>query len=254
MGCCLCSFQGSSSTTWIALLLPIFAVFARYLPLLLLILLSALFLLLLLLKFFKQKPLLTPGKNRNPDQVMQENGIIATSSSSNDAGQEAVISASLLPASSPVRAETSATLLPKEQTVEENGQDLYSESESMDQFSSTSTDDDDDDDDDHSSDTEWRYNSKVGRGRQAALDCSDDSILSDEEGLIEIAIPTGQFVSPDKLLDPQLMNLTCCKQLSDHHPGKDPMFVHQRDLFLAEMNEEDNLIEIDIYMGSIKLS
>ncbi|KAK4386360.1 hypothetical protein Sango_2506600 [Sesamum angolense] len=233
-----------------ALLLPIFAVFARFLPLLLLILLSALFL-LLLLKFFKQKPLLTPGKNRNPDQVMQENGIIATSSSSNDAGQEAVISASPPPASSPVRAETSATLLPKEQTVEENGQDLYSESESIDQFSSTSTDDDDDD---HSSDTEWRYNSKAGRGRQAALDCSDDSILSDEEGLIEIAIPTGQFVSPDKLLDPQLMNLTCCKQLSDHHPGKDPMFVHQRDLILAEMNEEDNLIEIDIYMGSIKLS
>ncbi|KAL2252222.1 UNVERIFIED_CONTAM: hypothetical protein Sindi_0016900 [Sesamum indicum] len=181
---------------------------------------------------------------------MQENGIIATLSSSNDAGQEAASASP--PASSSVPAETSTTVLPKEQTVEENGQDLYSESESMDQFSSTSTDDDDDDDDDHSSDTEWRYNSKAGR--QATLDCSDDSILSDEEGLIEIAIPSGQFVSPDKL-DPQLMNLKCCKQLSDHHhPGKDPMFIHQRDLFLAEMNEEDNLIEIDIYMGSIKLS
>ncbi|KAL0320057.1 UNVERIFIED_CONTAM: hypothetical protein Sradi_5267200 [Sesamum radiatum] len=177
---------------------------------------------------------------------MQENVIVATSSSSNDAGQEAA-PASPPPASSPVRAETSTMLLTKQQTVEETGQDLYSESESMDQFSSTSTDDDDDDDD-HSSDTEWRYNSKAGR--QAALDCSDDSILSDEEGLIEIAIPSGQFVSPDKL-DPQLMNLKCCKQLSAE---KDPMFVHHRDLFLAEMNEEDNLIEIDIYMGSIKLS
>ncbi|KAK4429227.1 hypothetical protein Salat_1223000 [Sesamum alatum] len=237
MACCLCSsFQGSSRT-WLALLLPIVAVFARFSSLLLvLILLSALF--VLLLNFSKQKPNPNPGKNQKPDPVMQENGIIFTSSSSSDdAGQEpASASAS---SSSSVRTETSTTLLPK---VEKNGQDLYSESESMDQFSSTSTDDDDDDDDDHSSDTEWRYNSKAGR---QALDCSDDSILSDEEGLIEIAIPTGQFVSPGK--DPQLMNLKCCcKQLSDHH--------HQRDLFLAEMNEEDNLIEIDIYMGSIKLS
>ncbi|CAA0837047.1 Unknown protein [Striga hermonthica] len=66
------------------------------------------------------------------------------------------------------------------------------------------------------------------------LDCSeeDQGSISDEEGLIEIAIPSGHSVLPEKdmFLDDDLSSSRCCKL----------------------MNEEDNLIEIDIYMGSIK--
>lgn len=107
-------------------------------------------------------------------------------------------------------------------------QDLYSESESMDQFSTTSSED-------HSSDIEWPYS--IGQ----RLDCSDDSI-SDEESLIEIAIPTGQFVSAEN-------DFKCCKL--SHQES-----IFQKDFWsdMNEMNEEDNLIEIDIYMGSIKCS
>lgn len=128
----------------------------------------------------------------------------------------------------------------KKAAVKDNGQgfliasqDLYSESESMDQCSSTSSED-------HSSDIEWPYN--MGQ----RLDCSDDSI-SDEESLIEIAIPSGQFVSPEK--DPRF-NLKCCKLSEDFSP-QESMFHKD---FCADINEEDNLIEIDIYMGSIKCS
>lgn len=113
-------------------------------------------------------------------------------------------------------------------------QDLYSESESMDQCSSTSSED-------HSSDVEWPYN--MGQ----RVDCSDGSI-SDEESLIEIAIPSGQFVSAEKDLR---WNVKCCK-LSQDSCDQESMF--QKDLWaeIYEMNEEDNLIEIDINIGSIK--
>ncbi|KAL1567557.1 hypothetical protein AAHA92_03023 [Salvia divinorum] len=105
-----------------------------------------------------------------------------------------------------------ATEASEEEVVLMGSQDLYSESESMEQFSSS---------EDHSSDIEQR------------LDCSDGSI-SDEESLIEIAIPSGEFVWND--------NVKCCKEF--------------RKDFWAEMNEineeDDNLIEIDINMGFIK--
>lgn len=89
--------------------------------------------------------------------------------------------------------------------------DLYSESESMDQFSSTSSED-------HSSDIEQR------------LDCSDD----DEESLFEIEIPRGELEK-----DLRWRSVKSCHQ-------------EYRKEFWAEMNEEDNMIEIDIMMGSIK--
>ncbi|GER48268.1 FGGY family of carbohydrate kinase [Striga asiatica] len=61
----------------------------------------------------------------------------------------------------------------------------------------------------------------------------EEGPISDEEGLIEIAIPSGHFV-PEKDGPPMFLDdLSCSKLLSA---------------------EEDNLIEIDIYMGSIKCS
>ncbi|XP_042041511.1 uncharacterized protein LOC121786989 [Salvia splendens] len=101
----------------------------------------------------------------------------------------------------------------QEEVVLMGSQDLYSESESMEQFSSS---------EDHSSDMEQR------------LDCSDGSI-SDEESLIEIEIPSGQFVWNGN-------NVKCCKEFHKDFWGE-----------MNEFNEEDdNLIEIDIKMGFIK--
>nr|GLL23067.1 uncharacterized protein LOC109187566 isoform X1 [Ipomoea trifida] len=56
--------------------------------------------------------------------------------------------------------------------------------------------------------------------------CSSDCSISDEESLIELALPSGHFLGLQK-------------------PAVD---------LFAEINEEDNMIEIDISMGSIKCS
>lgn len=83
-------------------------------------------------------------------------------------------------------------------------------------------------------------------------DCSDGSI-SDEESLIEIAIPSGHYI-------------VGCKEEPKHHKlyKKMPHFspdsvFHGNSLIdllgeIDEMNEEDNLIEIDISAGSVKCS
>ncbi|KAI3465541.1 hypothetical protein Pfo_022204 [Paulownia fortunei] len=239
------------SKTWLALLVPIFAVFARFSSghgaflisitlSVLLILLSTLF----LFTFSKQKPIMVDNSLLKEAPTRAENEFSPQEKHQRAVQENALISSADCPCDDlgEVQAENETTAQ-KKAAVEDNGQgflirsqDLYSESESMDQSSSTSSED-------HFSDIEWPYN--IGQ----RLDCSDDSI-SDEESLIEIAIPSGQFVSPDK--DP-MFNLKCCK-LSADLSHQESMF--QKD-FLAdinEMNEEDNLIEIDIYMGSIKCS
>ncbi|PIN20366.1 hypothetical protein CDL12_06957 [Handroanthus impetiginosus] len=176
-----------------------------------------------------------PHKENHQSTPVQEHALISSPDCS-DEDVRKVLSA---------QAKTD-TISQKKTQFEDNGQgflirshDLYSESESMDQYSSSSSEY-------HSSDIEWPYN--MGQ----RLDCSDDSI-SDEESLIEIAIPTGQFVSPEKDLK---LNLKCCKLSKDFSDDQETIF--EKDNFLAdyinEMNEEDNLIEIDIYMGSIKYS
>ncbi|CAI9783639.1 unnamed protein product [Fraxinus pennsylvanica] len=118
-----------------------------------------------------------------------------------------------------------------EEYLVRSSQDLYSESDiaSMDQYSTSSEDSD-----------------QTNYSRQKRPDCSDDS-MSDEEGLIEIAIPSGQYLSPEKDMKK--------KKLTDF--SQEAKFQSIPLEFLAEineMNEEDNLIEIDIYMGSIKCS
>ncbi|PIA58391.1 hypothetical protein AQUCO_00500366v1 [Aquilegia coerulea] len=117
---------------------------------------------------------------------------------------------------------------------------FLSESESVD-LSSTSDD----------SDADWPYQSNM----DCIRNCSDDSIDSisdDEDSLIEIALPEGNYISPkhDSKLKSQLPNFPDFFQES---------LFRQKGLMelladINEMNEEDNMIEIDISMGSIKCS
>lgn len=96
------------------------------------------------------------------------------------------------------------------------------------------------------SEVEWLFQDKMFQSR----DCSDGSI-SDEDSLIEISLPGGHYIC-DHEEDEVIYNLQ--NQLPDFAPGS---FFKQHGLMellaeLNEMNEEENLIEIDISMGSIK--
>ncbi|CAN1196682.1 hypothetical protein LINPERPRIM_LOCUS43759 [Linum perenne] len=66
-------------------------------------------------------------------------------------------------------------------------------------------------------------------------DCLEGGYISDEESLIEIALPGGEFVR-------RASPMSC----------KDGKFGIGRSYLKQMMIEEDNLIEIDISMGSIK--
>ncbi|KAF8014855.1 hypothetical protein BT93_H0601 [Corymbia citriodora subsp. variegata] len=85
-------------------------------------------------------------------------------------------------------------------------------------------------------------------------DCCSDGSISDEESLIEIAIPTGHYVGGHKKTEVHKL-----KKMPDSphsvSEGNGPM-----DYFLSDevsgihYCEEENLIEIDISIGSIKCS
>ncbi|KAF5741368.1 hypothetical protein HS088_TW10G00365 [Tripterygium wilfordii] len=87
---------------------------------------------------------------------------------------------------------------------------------------------------------------------QDKLDWSDDGSISDEDSLIEIALPSGQYLGENNKVpkfDHKMPDFT----------AEEESMLRQQCLMelLAEfndMNEEDNLIEIDISMGSIKCS
>ncbi|XAR68254.1 hypothetical protein NMG60_11003323 [Bertholletia excelsa] len=115
--------------------------------------------------------------------------------------------------------------------------DAFSESESnIDRHSSTT---------DQDSEADW----SCGNLGQSPEDSSDDYSLSDEEGLIEIALPDGNYVKEEAKANLQ-------QKVPD--VPSEPILEKQGLIeFLAEINdinEEDNLIEIDISMGSIKCS
>ncbi|RVW95074.1 hypothetical protein CK203_025663 [Vitis vinifera] len=115
--------------------------------------------------------------------------------------------------------------------------DSLSKTESLDQ-SSTSDE----------SEVEWPFPDNAGQSPE----CSDGSI-SDEDSLIEIALLSGHYVDP-KQEDPKFNSQ---KKLPDFTP--DSIFQQHSTLMellaeMNEMNEEENLIEIDISMGSIKCS
>ncbi|KAF8409736.1 hypothetical protein HHK36_005815 [Tetracentron sinense] len=96
------------------------------------------------------------------------------------------------------------------------------------------------------SEVDWPFTGNLGQ----TPECSDDSI-SDDDSLIEIALPSGHYVGPK-----EESKLKSQPNFSDFLP--DSIFRQQGLMELLaevnEMNEEENLIEIDISMGSIKCS
>ncbi|XVF71730.1 hypothetical protein PTKIN_Ptkin12aG0063100 [Pterospermum kingtungense] len=124
--------------------------------------------------------------------------------------------------------------------------DVLSENECVDQLSIT----------EDSSEVDWPFRDN---NMDQTPDYSDDGSISDEDSLIEISLPGGHYVSSaHKEEEPN--NKYCMQQKlpADHFIMPESIF-QQRSLMelLAEfndINEEDNLIEIDISMGSIKCS
>ena len=120
-------------------------------------------------------------------------------------------------------------------------EDLLSESECADDNFTTTEE----------SEVEWPYfDHRFNKTRNPHR--SDDGSISDEESLIEIALPTGHYVS---------------RKFDDVDEDEDDISFRYQKLtdfqrknlveVLAEINdinEEENLIEIDISMGSIKYS
>ncbi|XP_041004175.1 uncharacterized protein LOC121249541 [Juglans microcarpa x Juglans regia] len=102
------------------------------------------------------------------------------------------------------------------------------------------------------SEVEWPFREDVD---QISLDYSDGSI-SDEESLIEIALPSGQYVghNEEKTKDnKQQIKVSDFSQESIFQPHTYCLMELLSEIN-NEMNEEDNMIEIDISMGSIKCS
>lgn len=87
------------------------------------------------------------------------------------------------------------------------------------------------------SEVEWPF---TENGEDQSLDFSDEGSISDEESLIEIAIPTGHYVGFSEFQHMQ-------KKMVAFPPDS----IFQRSNLL---DDEDNLIEIDISMGLIKCS
>ncbi|KAL4588919.1 hypothetical protein LXL04_001819 [Taraxacum kok-saghyz] len=91
----------------------------------------------------------------------------------------------------------------------------------------------------------YSENEIMGRFSSSSEEDSDFD-CSDEESLIEIELPAGNYVrfkaeGEEDDVEPEL----CFKRLS---PEISPESIHR----WLEINEEDNFIEIDISMGSIK--
>ncbi|OMO89730.1 hypothetical protein COLO4_19617 [Corchorus olitorius] len=124
--------------------------------------------------------------------------------------------------------------------------DVMSENECVDQMSTT-----------EDSEVDWPFRDKMDQ----SPDYSDDGSISDEDSLIEISLPGGHYVSHSHKEEKdqpnnKFLSLQQKIQLPDLTPES---FFQQRSLMellaeLNEMNEEENLIEIDISMGSIKCS
>ncbi|KAM0955959.1 hypothetical protein ACFX13_024888 [Malus domestica] len=129
---------------------------------------------------------------------------------------------------------------PQEKDAEEaplSSTDLISESECLDHLSTS----------DDSELVDWSFGDSVAR----SPDFSDGSI-SDEDSLIEIALPGGYYVGHKE--HDSLFNL------QQKMPGLSPQSIFKQHTILEllaeinEMNEEENLFEIDLSVGSIKCS
>ncbi|GKV18283.1 hypothetical protein SLEP1_g28688 [Rubroshorea leprosula] len=122
--------------------------------------------------------------------------------------------------------------------------DVLSEIECLDQLSTT-----------EDSEMDWPFRDKADR----SPDYSDDGSISDEDSLIEISLPSGHYVNHGKEIQQQPNKLSMQPKFPEYRTLPESIF-QQRSLMQLlselnnEVNEEDNLIEIDISMGSIKCS
>ncbi|XP_008464163.2 uncharacterized protein LOC103502111 [Cucumis melo] len=121
--------------------------------------------------------------------------------------------------------------------------DLLSESECADDNFTTTEE----------SEVEWPYfDHRFYKARSPHR--SDDGSISDEESLIEIALPTGHYVSRkfDDVDEDEDEDDTPFRyqKLSDFQKKNLVEVLAE----INDINEEENLIEIDISMGSIKYS
>lgn len=150
-------------------------------------------------------------------------------------------------APTPLQENESATEAQEEVTMDgvanysTTSQDILSESECQDKLWNS-----------EDSEVGWLFQSDVDHSPD---DYSDGSI-SDEDSLIEIALPSGQYVDQQQKDEPEY---NCSLQQKKRELSAEALFSSQQSLmeFLAEFNdmiEEENLIEIDISMGSIKYS
>ncbi|KAK4363150.1 hypothetical protein RND71_018391 [Anisodus tanguticus] len=100
---------------------------------------------------------------------------------------------------------------------------------------------------DHDSDIDWPFSGELEHSL-----CSDGSI-SDEESLIEIALPSRQFVKDNpKLSFHQYLQKVFADLVSESIFQQHCLMDFLADI--SDVYEEDNLIDIDISMGSIKCS
>ncbi|XP_022985724.1 uncharacterized protein LOC111483694 [Cucurbita maxima] len=120
--------------------------------------------------------------------------------------------------------------------------DLLSESECADDNFTTTEE----------SEVEWPF---FDRSTAKNLYRSDDGSISDEESLIEIALPTGHYVNHKSDDDDDKDDMSFCFQkLSEFQKLKRKKNLVELLAEINDINEEENLIEIDISMGSIKYS
>ncbi|KAL3507375.1 hypothetical protein ACH5RR_032757 [Cinchona calisaya] len=105
------------------------------------------------------------------------------------------------------------------------------------------------DDDKYSSSSDQDSDILLGQSPE----CSDDSI-SDEESLIEIALPSGHYVGGLKEENPMFSLQQKFQDFSYETKVFHQQSIKQIFAEFNDMNEEENLIEIDLSMGSIKCS
>ncbi|PON87961.1 hypothetical protein TorRG33x02_161630 [Trema orientale] len=166
--------------------------------------------------------------------------------------------------------------------------DSLPENEFLDHHSSTTEDSEVLDEDEH----QWPYRNDINnidKRQQWIISPAstavfpDDGSISDEESLIEISLPSGHYVEHrhnhkeahddhdyrNKDLQPLMFNLHNQQKKNNNNimakdhdqlfPDSFSNLFKQHSLMellaeINEMNEEENLIEIDISMGSIKCS
>ncbi|KAM6572155.1 hypothetical protein CsatA_016235 [Cannabis sativa] len=238
----LCFFRNSPS--WFILLVPLLLTFVglvfglKFFFSTLLIITSTIIYLFTLHIISKPKSVLVqslvPSQEEDSVQVFEKNQDIITTSSS-------------------------TTTIPPH-TNSPNNDDSQSESEFLD-YHSTTTDDSDEADYEH----QWPYrNEKKNmeklqwpRSTNNFSDDDDGGSISDEESLIEISLRSGHYVDHHQKSDNN--NNIMSKDLFPDVVSSCNNIFRQRSLMellaeINEMNEEENLIEIDISMGSIKCS